>query len=75
MLRTKRSGDVTEPLIPSIVDAVKMYEALNGRLTRDSHFGFDPLVENERRHDLRRTPFLGNQPTAQVIFSEVYMEK
>ena len=71
MLRTKRTGNVIEPLIPTTVDAVKMYEALKGNLTRDSHFGFDPLLQNERRYDLRKTIFLNNQPPADVIFSEV----
>ena len=63
--------NIIKPLVPTTVDAVRMYEALNGRLSRDSHFGLDPLIENERRYNLRRTLFLANQPSAETIFSDV----
>jgi len=71
MLRTKRNVQLTEALIPTTTDAVRMYEALNGRLTRHSRFGYDPLVRNERRFNLRHTLFVANQPSGENIFSDV----
>lgn len=71
MFRSKRTVKLIEPLIPTVNDAVRMYESLNGRLTRNSQFGIDLLVMDARKYDLRRTLFLANQPSGETIFSDV----
>jgi len=71
MFRSKRTVELVEPFIPTVNDAVRMYESLNGRLTRNSQFGTDPLVLDERKYNLRRTLFLANQPSGEIIFSDV----
>jgi len=51
MQSTKRTIQVFEPLIPTVSEAVRMYEEGGGNLTRDAEFGYDPLVLVEHAYE------------------------
>ena len=55
-----------------------MYEELGGSLSRDSSFGWDPLVINEETkqgYQNRVVRFLFLEPTGRPIFSDVVRGK
>ena len=69
MNSTIRIQHIDEGIIPTVSEAVIMYEANGGVLTRDPTFGFDPLL---RRYDLiesRKALFDRNSVEASIIFS------
>ena len=71
ILATRRNRILTEPLIPTTPEAVQMYEELGASLSRDSSFGWDPLVINEEAYQNRVARFLFLEPTGRPIFSDV----
>jgi len=71
MRETKRNAIITEPLLPSTPEAVKMYEDMGGSLTRNSCFGIDPLILNEEAYNSRAIFFESNQPTGKDLFSHI----
>ena len=50
-----------------------MYEELGGSLSRDSLFGWDPLVINEEAYQNRIARFLLLEPTGRPVFSDVVL--
>lgn len=64
-------GTTTIPifLIPTTPEAVILYEASGGRLTRNSSFGIDPLANTEHLYQSREMIFHANAPLPQEIFS------
>ena len=71
MIETKRTVNLIEPLIPTTPEAVRMYEELGGRLTRDSRFGYDPLGAVEHAYESRLVLFQQNQPTGKELFRNI----
>ena len=71
MRMTKRTVHLEEHLIPSTPEAVRMYEAQGGRLTRDSSFGIDPLISIEHAYESREALFRAHQPSGEQLFSDV----
>jgi len=57
MMSTKHTADVPDHLIPSTPEAVRMYEENGGRLTRNSDFGYDPLVYHPDLYESREVVF------------------
>ena len=75
MLATRRNQILPEPLIPTTPEVVQMYGELGGSRSRDSSFGWDPLVINEEAYQNRVARFLLLGPTGRPIFSDVVHEK
>ena len=75
MLAIRRNRILSEPLIATTTEAVQMYEELGGSLSRDSSFGWDPLVMNEEAYQNRVDRFLLLEPTGRSIFSDVVSGK
>ena len=71
MNQTKRRVHLIVPLIPSVPEAVRMYEQSGGNLTRISSFGEDPLIHVEHAYESRDALFREYQPTGGEIFSEI----
>ena len=57
--------------VPLTFQAAKMYEELGGNLSRNSSFGWDPLVMNEEAYEHRLRSFLVNPPTGEAIFADI----
>ena len=70
-LATRRNQILPEPLIPTTPKVVQMYGELGGSLSRESSFGWDPLVINEEAYQNRVARFLLLGPTGRPIFSDV----
>ena len=62
---------LNEVFVASTSEAVKMYEELGGNLSRDSSFGWDPLVMNKEAYEHRLRSFLANQSTGEAIFANI----
>ena len=62
---------LNEVFVASISEAVKMYKELGGNLSRDSSFGWNPLVMNKETYEHRLRSFLANQPTGEAIFAGI----
>ena len=71
MRETKKTVDLPELLIPSVPEAVRMYESFGGNLTRNSTFGDDPLINIEHAYESRERMFRAQQPSGSDIFSEI----
>lgn len=71
MTATKRTVDLSEPLVPTTPEAVRMYEELGGSLSRNFEFGDDPLVRLEHAYDSRHIVFHASQPTGKELFSNI----
>ena len=71
MMATKRTAKLPDGFLPSTPDAVKMYEANGGRLTRDARFGIDPLSVRNDLFESRDVLFRSNNPTGRELFSRV----
>ena len=50
---------------------MKIYEELRGNLSRNSSFGWEPLVMKEEAYKHRLISFLANQSTGQTIFADI----
>ena len=48
-----------------------MYEERGGNLTRNAHFGIDPLALRPDVVESRKQLFNANQPSGQIIFSSI----
>jgi len=48
-----------------------MYEERGGNLTRNVHFGIDPLALRTDVVESRKQLFNANQPSGQIIFSSI----
>ena len=48
-----------------------MYEELDSNLSRNSSFGWDPLVMNEKTYEHRLRSFLANQPKGEATFADI----
>ncbi len=55
--------------VPTTEEAVLMYEAKGGHLSRSSEFGFDPLPTH--KYDRRDNIFSSRQPSGSDIFSDI----
>ena len=51
MKLSQQNARLNKVFVPSTSDAVKMYEQLGGNLSRNSSFGWDPLVMNEEAYE------------------------
>ena len=71
MRLSQQNGRSNKVFIPSTFEAVKMYEELGGNLSRNSSFGWDPLVMNEEVYEHSLRSFLANQPTGEAIFANI----
>ena len=71
MLVITRTATAQDLLIPTILEAVKMYEDNGGVLTRNAKFGFDLLIHREDLYQSREILFHANAPTPTEIFSEI----
>lgn len=66
--RTLKVQPVNHGLVPSVDDAVEIYENAGGRITRECVFGFDPLAYDENLTCQRDREFLQNN----YSFLEIY---
>ena len=48
-----------------------MYEERGGNLTRNAHFGIDPLALRPDLVESQKQLFNTNQPSGQIIFSSI----
>ena len=71
MRLSQQNACLNEVLVSSTSEPVKMYEELGGNLSRNSSFGWDPLVMNEEAYEHRLRSFLANQPTGEAIFADI----
>ena len=66
---SEQNSCLNEVFIPSTSEAVKSYEELGGYLSKNSSFGWDPLVMTEEAYEHRSSP--ANQPTGEAIFTDI----
>ena len=71
MRLSQQNARLNEVFVSSTSDAVRMYEELGGNSSRNSSFGWDPLVMNEEAYEHRLKCFLANQPTGEAIFVDI----
>ena len=67
MRLSQQNTRLNEVFVASTSGAVKMYEELGGNLSRDSSFGWDPLVMNKEAYEHRLRSFLANQSTGKLF--------
>ena len=68
---SQQNACLNKVFVSSTFQAAKMYEELGGNLSRNSSFGWDPLVMNEEAYEHRLRPFLVNPPTGEAIFADI----
>ena len=66
---TIRTQHLDKGVIPTISEAVIMYEANGSLLTRDPKFGFDPFLRRFDLYESRKTLFYRNSVEASIIFT------
>ena len=71
MLATTQTAKVNDLLIPTLPEAVKIYEDNGGVLTCNAEFGYDPLIYREDIYQSREALFHANAPRPTENFSEV----
>ena len=71
MRLSQQNARLNKVFVPSTFEAVKMYEQLGGNLSRNSSFGWGPLVMNEEAYEHTLKSFLDNQPTGEAIFADI----
>ena len=71
MIRTKRMSKIPEHLVPNTPDAVSMFDAHGGKLTRSANFGVDPLIQRGDLYESRSTFFQSNAHPPSEIFADV----
>ena len=71
MIRTKRMSTIPEHLVPNTPDAVSMFEAHWGKLTRSANFGIDPLIQRGDLYESRSIFFQRNAHPPSEIFADV----
>ena len=71
MRLSPQNARLNEVFVSSTSEAVKIYEELGGNLSRNSSFGWDPLVMNEEAYEHRLRFFLANQPTGESVFADI----
>ena len=71
MMATRQNAYVPHWLIPSTSEAIRMYEANGGRLTRNSNFGIDPLMSHPHLYESRDRLFYANALAPSQVFSDV----
>lgn len=69
---TNRVRRINNPaIIPSVDQAICMYENAGGRITRESSFGIDPLKDNATLTTRREEHFVQNNSAFDDIFSSL----
>lgn len=58
-------------LVPSVEDAVILYENAGGKLTRECCFGIDPLQGNAEAIRRRESKFITENPAFDIIFDHL----
>ena len=71
MAQTSCAVQLPAELIPTVSEAVRMYEERGGSLARDATFGTDPLVMRADLIESRERLFFSSQPSGQSIFADV----
>ena len=71
MAQTSRTMHLPTELIPTVSEAVRMYEERGGFLSRDATFGIDPLIMRPDLIESRERLFFSAQPSGQNIFADV----
>ena len=77
MRLSQQNARLNEVFVPSTSEAVKIHEELGegggrgGNLSRNSSFGWHPLVMNEEAYEHRLRSFRANQPTGEAIFADI----
>ena len=71
MVQTSCAVHLRAELIPTVSEAVRMYEERGGNLTRDATFGTDPLIMRPDLIESRERLFFSAQPSGQSIFADV----
>ena len=71
MEQTSCAVKLPDELIPSVSEAVRIYEEMGGNLTRDATFGIDPLTARADLIESRERLFLSDQPSGQSIFADI----
>ena len=68
---TNRVRRINNPTIPSVDQAICMYENAGGSITRESSFGTNPLRDNAALTTRREELFLQNNSSFEDIFSNL----
>ncbi|XP_029210672.2 uncharacterized protein LOC114974661 [Acropora millepora] len=71
MTQTSCAVHLPPEMIPSVSEAVRMYEERGGNLARDASFGTDPLVLRPDLIESRERLFFAAQPLGASIFADV----
>ena len=71
MTQTSCAVHLPPEMIPSVSEAVRMYEERGGNLARDASFGTDPLVLRPDLIESRERLFFAAQPSGPSIFADV----
>ena len=66
-----RAAHLLADMIPTTMEAVRLYEANGGRLNRESYFGVDPLRDREEKMASRERIFQERNPPFDIIFNEL----
>ncbi|XP_070567389.1 uncharacterized protein [Ptychodera flava] len=66
-----RAAHLHETLIPSVEEAVQLYEDEGGHLSREGYFGVDPLRDHPDKIVSREQRFTLRNPSFDHIFSEL----
>ena len=66
MDRDNRARSIPPSQLPTVDEAVRMYESSGGRLTDPAHFGTDPL--NGEKWEIRDRAFRERYPSFASIF-------
>ena len=69
--RTSKVNPVHPTIIPSVDNAVQMYTAAGGTITRECSFGIDPLANDGIRTHRRDIEFTRDNPPFHEIYSNV----
>lgn len=71
MLRNNCAKPIDQRLLPSVQDAVQLYEQQEGQLWDPYQVGSDPLKGNAYKYGVRQEAFLEKYPSFQEIFSKL----
>lgn len=58
-------------IVPTVEEAINLYENAGGNLTRECCFGIDPLMGNDDKIRRREHKFTSDNPSCEVIFNSL----
>lgn len=68
---SSRLAPLSLPAIPTTEEAISLYEAAGGHLTRECSFGVDPLCNNNQLINQRELLFHSSNPDFSFIYGQL----